>query len=121
MEQKGETMGTITQKQRVYTEAFVTDIVSLFVDLDKPPKEEDPQNYAFVVIESSHKVSDHYILQEKLGMWVSQEAVCVMFFVFCFFFKTDFLLLVWARHKFPAEGIKICACSDICSSWAKDK
>lgn len=68
MEQKGETMGTITQKQRVYTEAFVTDIVSLFVDLDKPPKEEDPQNYAFVVIESSHKVSDHYILQEKLGM-----------------------------------------------------
>uniref|UniRef100_H3D2B2 Myosin, light chain kinase 5 n=1 Tax=Tetraodon nigroviridis TaxID=99883 RepID=H3D2B2_TETNG len=43
-------------------------IVSLFVDLDKPEKEEDPQNFTFVTIDSAHKVSDHYILQEKLGM-----------------------------------------------------
>lgn len=47
---------------------FVTAIVSLFVDLDKPPKEEEAQSYAFVSIDSSHKVSDHYVSQEKLGV-----------------------------------------------------
>lgn len=42
--------------------------MSLFVDFDKPQKEEDLQNYTFVTIDSAHKVSDDYILQEKLGM-----------------------------------------------------
>ncbi|XP_056870891.1 myosin light chain kinase, smooth muscle isoform X1 [Takifugu flavidus] len=36
-------------------------------DFDKPQKE-DPQNYASVTIDSAHKVSDDYILQEKLGV-----------------------------------------------------
>lgn len=68
MEPKGETTGTRTQKQRVPEEAFVTAIVSLFVDLDKPQKEEEAQSYTFVSIDSSHKVSDHYVSQEKLGV-----------------------------------------------------
>lgn len=68
MEHKGETMRTITQERIVYKKAFVTAIVSLFVDSGKPRKEEDPQNYTFVIIDSTHKVSDHYIVQEKLGM-----------------------------------------------------
>lgn len=70
MEQKGEIMGTMTTGQRTNSlkRAIVTAIVSLFVDFDKAQKEEDPQNYTFVTIDSAHKVSDDYILQEKLGM-----------------------------------------------------
>lgn len=37
-------------------------------DLDKPQEEEAPQAYICVTIDSSHKVTDHYNLQEKLGM-----------------------------------------------------
>ncbi|XP_029292580.1 myosin light chain kinase, smooth muscle isoform X2 [Cottoperca gobio] len=37
-------------------------------DLDKPQEEETPQAYSCVTIDSSHKVTDHYSLQEKLGM-----------------------------------------------------
>lgn len=40
----------------------------LFVDSDKPRDEEAPQAYTCVTIDSSHKVTDHYHLQEKLGM-----------------------------------------------------
>ncbi|XP_031168215.1 myosin light chain kinase, smooth muscle isoform X2 [Sander lucioperca] len=35
---------------------------------DKPQEEEAPQAFCCVSIDSSHKVTDHYILQEKLGM-----------------------------------------------------
>ncbi|XP_070704824.1 myosin light chain kinase, smooth muscle [Pempheris klunzingeri] len=37
-------------------------------DLDKPQEEEAPKVYTCVTIDSSHKVTDHYNLQEKLGM-----------------------------------------------------
>ncbi|XP_051243409.1 myosin light chain kinase, smooth muscle isoform X2 [Dicentrarchus labrax] len=37
-------------------------------DLDKPQEEEAPQTYTCVTIDSSHKVTDHYNLLEKLGM-----------------------------------------------------
>lgn len=47
---------------------FSTAIVSLFADLNKPQQEEGPQNFTFVTIVSTHKVSDDYIVQEKLGM-----------------------------------------------------
>ncbi|XP_034528812.1 myosin light chain kinase, smooth muscle isoform X2 [Notolabrus celidotus] len=36
--------------------------------LDKPQEEEPPQAYACINIDSSHKVTDHYNLLEKLGM-----------------------------------------------------
>ncbi|XP_074512236.1 myosin light chain kinase, smooth muscle isoform X2 [Sebastes fasciatus] len=36
--------------------------------VDKPQGEEAPQAYSCVTIDSSHKVTDHYSLQEKLGM-----------------------------------------------------
>ncbi|XP_033999706.1 myosin light chain kinase, smooth muscle [Trematomus bernacchii] len=35
---------------------------------DKPQEEETPQAYSCVTVDSSHKVTDHYSLQEKLGM-----------------------------------------------------
>nr|XP_033501640.1 myosin light chain kinase, smooth muscle isoform X1 [Epinephelus lanceolatus] len=35
---------------------------------EKPQEEEAPQAYCCVTIDSSHKVTDHYNLQEKLGM-----------------------------------------------------
>ncbi|XP_044036078.1 myosin light chain kinase, smooth muscle isoform X2 [Siniperca chuatsi] len=35
---------------------------------DRPQEEEAPQVYTCVTIDSSHKVTDHYNLQEKLGM-----------------------------------------------------
>ncbi|XP_070779507.1 myosin light chain kinase, smooth muscle isoform X2 [Enoplosus armatus] len=37
-------------------------------DLGKPQEEEAPQAYTCVTIDSAHKVTDHYNLQEKLGM-----------------------------------------------------
>ncbi|XP_056258199.1 myosin light chain kinase, smooth muscle [Seriola aureovittata] len=37
-------------------------------DLDKPQEEEASQAYTSVTIDSTHKVTDHYNLQEKLGM-----------------------------------------------------
>ncbi|KAG7243548.1 hypothetical protein INR49_011104 [Caranx melampygus] len=37
-------------------------------DLDKPQEEEASQAYTCVTIDSSHKVTDHYNMQEKLGM-----------------------------------------------------
>ncbi|XP_041634264.1 myosin light chain kinase, smooth muscle isoform X2 [Cheilinus undulatus] len=37
-------------------------------DLDKPQEEQPPQAYSCVTIDSSHKVTDHYNLLEKLGM-----------------------------------------------------
>lgn len=38
-----------------------------------------------------------------------------------FFLKIDFLSVVWVSSKFPAEGIKIHACGDICFSRANNK
>ncbi|XP_034075637.1 myosin light chain kinase, smooth muscle isoform X1 [Gymnodraco acuticeps] len=35
---------------------------------DKPQEEETPQAFSCVTVDSSHKVTDHYSLQEKLGM-----------------------------------------------------
>ncbi|XP_010770532.1 myosin light chain kinase, smooth muscle-like [Notothenia coriiceps] len=35
---------------------------------DKPQEEETPQAFFCVTVDSSHKVTDHYSLQEKLGM-----------------------------------------------------
>ncbi|XP_036945092.1 myosin light chain kinase, smooth muscle isoform X1 [Acanthopagrus latus] len=37
-------------------------------DLNKPQEEEAPQAFTSVTIDSSHKVTDHFHLQEKLGM-----------------------------------------------------
>ncbi|XP_069004770.1 myosin light chain kinase, smooth muscle isoform X1 [Embiotoca jacksoni] len=37
-------------------------------DSNKTQEDEAPQAYTCVTIDSSHKVTDHYILQEKLGM-----------------------------------------------------
>ncbi|XP_067471949.1 myosin light chain kinase, smooth muscle isoform X2 [Thunnus thynnus] len=37
-------------------------------DSHKPQEEEGPQEYTCVTVDSSHKVTDHYNLQEKLGM-----------------------------------------------------
>nr|XP_046272082.1 myosin light chain kinase, smooth muscle isoform X2 [Scatophagus argus] len=60
---------------RAYNEAGVSEPgpVSTVVrmeqkDLDKPQEDEAPQGYTCVSIETSHKVTDHYNLQEKLGM-----------------------------------------------------
>lgn len=38
---------------------------------DKIKEEEAPQMYTTVSVDSSHKVTEHYDMQEKLGMWVS--------------------------------------------------
>ncbi|XP_073350763.1 myosin light chain kinase, smooth muscle [Pagrus major] len=37
-------------------------------DLNKPQEEEAPQAFTSVTIDSSHKVTDHFNMQEKLGM-----------------------------------------------------
>ncbi|XP_042361002.1 myosin light chain kinase, smooth muscle isoform X2 [Plectropomus leopardus] len=42
--------------------------VVLMEQKDKPQEEEAPQAFFSVTIDSSQKVTDHYILQEKLGM-----------------------------------------------------
>lgn len=51
-----------------YTEANITVTVSPCIDSEKLQEEEAPQAYTCVTIDSSHKVTDHYNLQEKLGM-----------------------------------------------------
>lgn len=38
------------------------------VDSEKPKNEEESQLHTCVTIDSTHKVTEHYMLQEKLGM-----------------------------------------------------
>lgn len=70
MEQKGEVTWVYdtTFENRGKYNTCITAIVSLCADLDKPQKEEAPQAYTCVTIDSSNKVTDHYYLQEKLGV-----------------------------------------------------
>lgn len=49
------------------TQPNITVTVSHCIDSEKL-QEEAPQAYTCVTIDSSHKVTDHYNLQEKLGM-----------------------------------------------------
>lgn len=42
--------------------------MTLSLDSNKPAKEEQPEAYALVTIDSSHKVSEHYNVLEKLGV-----------------------------------------------------
>lgn len=46
-------------------------LICLYVDSNKPQKEEPPEAYTCVAIDSSHKVADHYNVHEKLGVWVT--------------------------------------------------
>lgn len=71
MEQKGELIRdiyTTFENRGKCSETYIIAFVSLCADLDKPTGEEAPQAYTCVTIDSSHKVTDHYNLQEKLGM-----------------------------------------------------
>lgn len=45
--------------------------MTLCLDSSKAAKEEQPEAYATVTIDSKHKVSEHYHVLEKLGVWVS--------------------------------------------------
>lgn len=69
MEQKGEVMvttDTTLENGGKCNEALHSHL-SLCVDLEKPKGEEAPESYVCVTIDSSHKVTDHYNMQEKLG------------------------------------------------------
>ncbi len=70
MEQKGEIIvliDTIFENRGRYNKACITAIVSFCADLDKSEEDKAPQAYTCVAIDSTHKVTDHYNLQEKLG------------------------------------------------------
>lgn len=71
MEQKGEARLGVETKSKYKAkcnEACVTAVVSVCACLEKQQEEESPQAFTCVTIDSSHKVSDHYNMQEKLGM-----------------------------------------------------
>lgn len=69
MEQKGEVVWVInTTTEYIYKEAYIIGIVSACIDSAKLREEEAPLAFTCVTIDSSHKVTDQYILQEKLGM-----------------------------------------------------
>lgn len=80
MEQKGKLhelcIQHLTKTNKKNVEANITVPVSLCIVSEKLQEEEAPQAYTCVTINSTHKVTDHYNLQEKLGMWVSLMPKC---------------------------------------------
>lgn len=67
MEQKGEVVW-LTGKIQAYLNQLISQLLYLCIDLEKPQEDEASQVYTCVTIDSSHKVTDHYDMQEKLGM-----------------------------------------------------
>lgn len=68
MEQKGVTCLSSLCASEISYHCWPPANMTLCLDSNKPAKEEQPEAYAAVTIDSSNKVSEHYNVLEKLGV-----------------------------------------------------